>query len=115
MSGADKGKKDMVSKKGGSRKTLTELLIAASSAGAASAVAEPVTPLEAAAASARGGRQCALRDVLRFQQVFKDDAKNGDLPHFGDTDEEKSEEEEEDKDDEEYYPFDKGLFEDEKS
>jgi hypothetical protein len=46
--------------------------------------------------------------------VFKANAKNGDLPHFGDTEEEKSEEEEEDKADEEYYPFDKGLFEDEK-
>ena len=33
--GADKGKKDMVSKKGGSRKTPPELLIAAASAGAA--------------------------------------------------------------------------------
>jgi hypothetical protein len=114
VSGADKGKKDMVSKKGGSRKQPPELLIAAASAGSASAVAEPVTPPEAAAAYARVQRQCALREVLRFQQVFKANEKNVDLPHFGDTEEEKSEEEEEDKDDEEYYPFDKGLFEDEK-
>jgi hypothetical protein len=111
VSGANKGKK---SKKGGSRKTPPELLIAAASAGAASAVAGPLPPPEAAAASARGGIQYALRDVLRFQQEFKFNAKNTYLPDFGDTEEEKSAEEEEDKDDEEYYPFDKGLFEDEK-
>jgi len=111
VSGANKGKQ---SKKGGSRKTPPELLIAAASAGAASAVAGPLPPPEAAAASARGGRQYALRDVLQFQQEFKSNAKNTYLPDFGDTEEEKSAEEEEDKDDEEYYPFDKGLFEDEK-
>ena len=112
VSGANKGKQ---SKKGGSRKTPPELLIAAASAGAASAVAGPLPPPEAAAASARGGRQYALRDVLRFQQQeFKSNAKTNDLPDFGDSEEEKSAEEEEDKDDEEYYPFDKGLFEDEK-
>ena len=90
------------------------MLIAAASAGAASAVAGPLPPPEAAAASARGGRQYALRDVLRFQQEVKSNAKNTYLPDFGDTEEEKIAEEEEDKDDEEYYPFDKGLFEDEK-
>ncbi len=114
VSGSDKGKKDTVSKKGGSRETPPELLIAAASAAAASAVAEPVTPTEAAAVSARGGRHRALRDVLRFQQEFKFNAKTNNLPDFGDSEEEKSAEEEEDKDDEEYYPFDKGLFEDEK-
>ena len=112
VSGANKGEQ---SKKGGSRKTPPELLIAAASAGAASAVAGPLPPPEAAAASARGGRQYALRDVLRFQQVLKANAEDTELPNFGDTSEDEVwPEEEEDKDDEEYYPFDKGLFEDEK-
>ena len=117
VSSADKGKKDMVAKKGGSRKTPPELLIVAASAGSDSPVAaveEPVTPVETAAASARVARQCALRDVLRFQRGRKAKEKDVDLPDFGDTEDEESEEEEEDKDDEEYYPFDKGLFEDEK-
>ena len=117
VSGADKGKKDMVAKKAAQKKTPPELLIAAVSAGFASAVAavaEPVTPVEAAAASARAARQCALMDVLRFQRGRKAKEKDVDLPGFASSSYEKSEEEEEEKSDEEYYPFDKGLFEDEK-
>ena len=106
MSGADKRKKGVVSKKAAQaqKKTPLELLIVAASTTTASAV-DPVTP--PAAASTRG-RHHALRDVLRSQQVLKANVKDVDLPIFGDS---SSDEESEEEDD---YPFDKELFEDEK-
>ena len=76
----------------------------------ANIVEDPVTPPEAAAASAfiitRGGRQHALRDVLQFRQMFKKaNAKDVDLPNFADSSEDEENEEEED-----YYPLTKDYL-----
>ncbi len=94
--GADKCQKiGVVSKKTAlvQKKTQPELLIAAASTAAASVV-DPVTP---PAAASTWVRQHAVRDVLWFQQVLKANAKDVDLPNFGDTSEDEESEEEEEK------------------
>ena len=69
------------------------MLIAAASTAATSAV-DPVAP---PAAASTQGRHHALRDVLRFQQVLKANAKDVYLPNFGDTSEDEESEEKEEK------------------
>jgi hypothetical protein len=70
------------------------------------------------------GRQEALRDVLQFQKIFwKANEKDVDLPNWADSSEDEESEEENEELQEEAevevvndgeYPFDKGLFDDEK-